>query len=184
MRASFILFIAFSFSLSLQCKAQSDFLILKKNGKTVKSFYPGTEMTFYTGTHYHVGSVESIQRDSVYLIYYDVRTVMTTLGVYVLDTVATYPFSVAYRDITSFQKERKNFDWSSSGATLLGGGVLLSAAGLISWILTKPNTEYHASPQLIIGAAAIAVVGYFIMKNSNKNMKLGKKYTLLYIKIK
>lgn len=184
MRALFILFTLFVFSFALQCNAQSDFLILKKNGKTLKSFYPGTEMNFYTGNHYHVGSVESIQRDSIFLIYYDVKTVMTTLGVYMLDTVATYPFSVAYRDITSFQKERKNFDWSSSGAALLGGGALLSAAGLISWIITKPNTEYHASPQLVIGAAAIAVAGYFLMKTGNKNMKLGKKYTLLYIAIK
>lgn len=183
MRVLLIFCITFSL-FSLQCNAQSDFLILKKNGKTIKSFYPGSEMTFYTSNHYHIGSVESIQKDSVYLIYYDVRTVMTTLGVYMLDTVAKYPFSVAYRDITSFQKERKNFDWGSSGAALLGGGVLLSAAGLISWIFTKPNTEYHASLQLVIGAAAIAATGYFLMKNGKKNIKLGKKYTLLYIKIK
>lgn len=182
MRTLFILF--FAFFLVAKCDAQSDFLILKKKGKAVQSFYPGTQMKFYTSNNYHEGSVTSIERDSVFLIYYDVRQVMTTLGVYILDTVATYPFSVDYRNITSFKKERKNFDWSSSGAVLMGGGVLLATAGLISWIFTKPNTEYYVTPQFIIGAALLAVAGYFIMKGAGKDMELGKKYKLLYIKLK
>jgi hypothetical protein len=182
MRAPFILFMAFF--LSLQCNAQSDLLILRKHSKTVKSFFPGTEMNFYIGNHYHTGSVTSIQRDSIYLIYYDVRHLMTNLGFFMLDTVATYPFSVDYREITSFNKERKNFNWSGSGAALMGGGVLLATAGLVTWILTKPNTQYHASPQFVIAAAAIGAAGYLIMKSGSKNIKLGKKYTLRYIKLK
>lgn len=182
MRTLLILFIAFF--LATECNAQSDLLILKKHDKTVQSFYSGTEMSFYTSNTYHQGSVTSIERDSVFLIYYDIRQMMTRLGVYILDTVATYPFSVDYRDITSFKNERKNFDWGSSGAVLLGGGVLLTTAGLITWIFAKPNTEYYASPQFVVGTAVLAVAGYFIMKNANKNIKLGKKYTLRYIKLK
>lgn len=182
MRNVFILL--FAFFLATECNAQSDLLILRKHNKTVQSFYSGTEMTFYTSNKYHEGSVTSIERDSVFLIYYDIRPMMTRLGVYVLDTVATYPFSVDYRDITSFTKERKNFDWSSSGAVLFGGGVLLTTAGLITWIFAKPNTEYYASPQFVVGTAILAVAGYFLMNNANKNIKLGKKYTLRYIKLK
>jgi hypothetical protein len=182
MRNLLILLIAFF--MTKGCYAQSDFLILKKNQKTVKSFYPGTQMKFYTSNNYHEGSVTSIERDSVFLIYYDVRQVMTTLGVYILDTVATYPFAVDYRDITSFKKERNNFDWGTSGAVLLGGGLLLTTAGLISWIFTKPNTEYYVTPQFVIGAALLAVAGYFIMKSAGKDLKLGKKYSLRYIKLK
>ena len=182
MRTLLVLFVAFF--LVTKCDAQSDLLILKKSGKTVQSFYAGTQMHFFTGAHYHEGSVTAIEKDSVYLVYYDVKQVMTKLGVYMLDTVATYPFAVDYRDITAFKKERKNFDWGASGAVLMGGGLLLTVAGLLTWVFTKPNSEYYASTEFVVGAAVIAVAGYFIAKLANKDIKLGKKYSLLYIKLK
>jgi hypothetical protein len=98
--------------------------------------------------------------------------------------VATYPFAVNYKEIIALGQQKKKFDWSASGGTLFGGGILLTTAGLISWIFAKPNTRYHASPQLVIGAAALAGVGYLLLKTGNKPMKLGKKYTLHYLKLK
>ena len=41
------------------------------------------------------------------LVQYDVRQVPTNLGVYMLDTVAKYYFSVSYKDITSFGRIKK-----------------------------------------------------------------------------
>src|SRR5665213_41502 len=178
MRTLLIFFVAFF--LVTKCNAQSDLLILKKNDKTVQSFYAGTQMHFFTGTHYHEGSVTAVEKDSVYLIYYDVKQMMTTMGFYMLDTVATYPFAVDYRTITALKKERKNFDWGTSGAVLMGGGLLLTAAGLLTWVFTKPNSEYYVSTGFVIGAAAIAVAGYFIAKLATKDIKIGKKYTLRY----
>jgi hypothetical protein len=182
MRFLFILSAAVFFASS--CTAQNDLLILKKNNRTVESFYPASEMDFSTSTRYYEAYVTSIEKDSVFLVQYDVRRVYTNLGVFVLDTVAQYHFGVNYHDIISFGKKRKNFDWNSSGAALFGGGVLLTAAGLVTWIVAKPNTRYYARPQLVIGAAAIAAVGYLLMKSGNKTMVLGKKYTLHYIKMK
>lgn len=182
MRALFILSIIVFYSLS--CTAQSDLLILKKHNRTVQSFFPGSEMIFSTSTRYYEAYVTSIDKDSVFLVQYDIRQVFTNMGVYVLDTIAHYNFGINYHDIKVFGKPRKNFDWNSSGAALFGGGILLTTAGLVTWIFTKPETEYHASPQLVIGAAALAAVGYLLMKTGNKNMKLGKKYTLHYIKVK
>jgi len=182
MRTLLILFMPFF--LVTKCNAQSDLLILKKNNKTVQSFYTGTQMHFYTGDHYHEGSVTAVEKDSVYLVYYDVRQVMTRLGVYMLDTVASYPFAVDFRAITAFKKERTNFDWGTSGAVLMGGGLLLTVAGLLTWVFTKPDSEYYASTKLVVGAAIIAVAGYFIAKLANKDIKLGKKYSLHYIKLK
>jgi hypothetical protein len=182
MRALFILLTAFFFVSA--CAAQNDLLILKKNNRTVESFYPGSEMDFSTNARYYEAFVTSIEKDSVFLVQYDVRRVYTNLGVFVLDTVAQYHFGVNYHDIISFGKNRKNFDWNSSGAALFGGGVLLTTAGLVTWIFAKPNTRYYARPQLVIGAAALAAVGYLLMKSGHKTMVLGKKYTLHYIKMK
>lgn len=182
MRVFFIFLVAVF--LASSCAAQNDLLILKKNNHTVESFFPGSEMDFSTNTRYFEANVSSIEKDSVYLVQYDVRRVYTNLGVFVLDTVAQYHFGINYRDIISFGKKRKNFDWNSSGAALFGGGVLLTTAGLVTWIFAKPNTRYYARPQLVIGAAALGTVGYFLMKAGNKTRKLGKKYTLHYIKMK
>ncbi len=106
------------------------------------------------------------------------------LAVFVLDTVSAYHFAVNYKDIISIGKRHNNFNWNASGATLFGGGILLTTAGLITWIFAKPNTRYYARPQLVIGAALIAAIGYILLKSGNKPMKLGKKYTLHYIKLK
>lgn len=182
MRSLFILSVILSFAIS--CSAQSDLLILKKNYHTVETFFPGSEMAFSTTNRFYKAYVSSIQNDSVFLVQYDVRQIPTTLGVYILDTVATYRFAVNYHDIKSFGKNRTGFDLNSSGAALLGGGILLTTAGLVTWIVTKPSNVYHASPQFVIGAALLAGVGYLLMKTGNKNMKLGKKYSLDYIKVK
>lgn len=184
MRTLSVFFLSIFFS-SL-CAAQSDILILKKNRKTIHTFFPGSEMRFSTGYRYFYGDiyVTSIQRDSVFLIQYDIRQVPTNLGVYVLDTIARYNFGINYKDITGFGKNSKRFDWSASGGALFGGGILLSTVGLGTWIFTKPNTRYHASPGLIIGSAALAGVGYLLLKSHNKEMKLGNKYSLTYLKVK
>jgi hypothetical protein len=168
------------------CAAQNDLLLLKKNNRTVKSFFPGSEIDFSTiSRYYEQAQITGIQKDSVFLVQYDVRQVYSpTLGVFVLDTVATYPFAVNYKEIIALGKNTKKFNWSASGATLFGGGILLTTAGLISWIFAKPNTRYYASPQLVIGAAALTGIGDLLLKTGNKPMKLGKKYTLHYLKLK
>lgn len=182
MRFCFILLTAVLISNS--ARAQNDLLILKKNGRTIESFFPGSEMDFSTGTRYLEGQVTNIKNDSVFLVQYDIKQIYSpNLGVFVIDTVSQYPFAVNYKDIVSFEKKRGSF-LSASGGALFGGGTLLATAGLITWIFAKPNTRYYARPQFVITAAALAGIGYFLMKSGNKTMALGKKYTLHYIKLK
>lgn len=169
---------------SFHTHAQDDLLILKKNNRTVKTFYPGTEIDFSTATRYYEAYVTSVANDSVYLVQYDIRRVMTNVGAIILDTVAQYHFGVNYHDILSLQKKTKNFNWGGSGAALFGGGAVLTVAGLATWIFSKPNTRYYARPAFVIGSAAIATIGYFMMKSNGKTWKLGKKYSLHYIKMK
>lgn len=185
MKRSGILYFCLILLSIASCKAQSDILILKKNLKTIRTFFPGSEINVSTTEGYYYGKVTSINRDSIFLIQYDIRQIPSNLGVYFLDTVASYRFAINYKNITAFNKRYSNkFDWSGSGSALLGGGILLTTVGLSTWIFAKPNTRYYASPYLIGGAAALAGIGYLILKSGTKGMVLGKKYSLEYISVK
>jgi hypothetical protein len=181
MRCVFIIF--FFFFYAGASFAQSDLLILKKNNRKIESFYPGSEIDFSTQERYFEAYITTIKSDSVFLVQYNIQHILTTIGVYVLDTVSEYHFAINYHEIISIGKKRNGFDWNASGAALFGGGTLLTTAGLVTWIFSKPNTRYYARPALVIGAAALAVIGYILMKSGNKKMVLGKKYRLNYIKM-
>ncbi|MEO9021174.1 MAG: hypothetical protein ABI290_03500 [Ginsengibacter sp.] len=178
-----LIILLFTFLSGFSCMAQSDLLVLKKNGKTIQSFYPGTEMHFSTDLRYYEAQITSIRNDSVYLVQYAIRRIPLTSGGVIIDTAGTFHFGINYKDIVSLENERKGFDWAGSGAGLFGGGVVLTTAGLISWILAKPNTRYYARPEFVIAGAAFAAAGYFLMKTGNKRKVIGKKYTLNYISL-
>lgn len=182
----FVLAFIISFALCLSCQAQpSDLMVLKKHSRAVRTFFPGSPITFYTQSRYYDGYVTSISNDSVFLVQYDIKQIPTTLGVYILDTLAAYRSAINYKEITGFGKERnRGFDWAGSGGALLGGGTLLAIVGLGTWIFTKPNTQYYASPYLVGGAAFLAGVGYLLAKSGSKGIELGKKYSLDYIPVK
>lgn len=177
-----ILFVFLFFSSAAQ---PSDILLLKKNNRTFKTFFPGNQITFNTSTGYYSGVIQSIRRDSLFLVQYDIRQIPSSLGFYFLDTVGTYPFSTNYKQIICFGRNNKNnFDWSASGGALFGGGVLLTTVGLGTWLFTKPKSQYYASPYLVGGAAFLAIIGYLLVKSRSKSLILGKKYSLEYIRVK
>lgn len=181
MRSFFLIF--FFFFYAITSFAQNDLLLLKKNGHKIESFYPGIEIDFSNADRYFEAYITAVKNDSVFLVQYNIQRILTSMGVYILDTVSQYHFAMNYHGIISIGKKRKGFDLNASGATLFGGGILLTTAGLITWIFSKPHTRYYASKQLVIGSAALAVIGYFLMNSGNKKMVLGKKYTLNYIKM-
>ncbi|MDQ6901669.1 MAG: hypothetical protein M3139_01500 [Bacteroidota bacterium] len=162
----------------------SDILLLKKNSRTIKTFFPGNQISFNTSTGFFSGLIQSIQKDSLFLVQYDIKRIPTNLGFYFLDTVGTYPFSINYKQITSFGKNKNNFDLSASGGALFGGGVLLTTVGLGTWLFTKPKSQYYASPYLVGGAAFLALVGYLLVKSGSRGLVIGKKYSLEYIRVK
>jgi hypothetical protein len=169
---------------SIESSGQSDLLIFKKNNRTIQSFYPDSKIQFMANDMPHEGYITAIERDSLFLIQYDIRQVYTNLGVYILDTVARYRYAVPFKEITGIIKDRSSFV-GASGVALLGGGILLTTGGLLTWVFAKPNTRYYARPEFVIGAAVAAAVGYAMMKASGSSLqKLGKKYTLTYIHMK
>ena len=160
---------------------QADFLVLKKNEHTIKSFFTGSQVNFLTAYAGYSGQINEIKKDSVFLTEFDIRQVPTNLGVYVLDTVARYHVAFPYKDITAIRNDQRGFNWAASGASLLGGGILLTAIGAGTWIFTKPGTRYHAGTSLVIGSAILGGVGYLLLKSHGNSYTIGKKYLLQYI---
>jgi hypothetical protein len=166
------------------CLAQTDFIVLKKNDRTLKTMFAGEEVSFTTSLRYYSGRIDAVEKDSLYLLEYDVRQIPTNLGVYILDTVATYRSGIYYRDILKIQNKKRGFNLAASGASLLGGGILLTTIGLGTWLFTKEGDQYHASPKLVIGSALLGAAGYVLLKTNGNNYTIGKKYQLQYIRTK
>lgn len=175
----FIILILFS---SIADAQYSDFLLLKKNNKTIKSFYSGVNIELITKSGvYKNGTINKIQNDSIFLQEFLVNRSMTSMGFYVIDTLGSFHYSYHYKDILSIIKKSKdNFDWSASGAALLGGGMLLTVASGIVYLADRDKF----SPQLLVAGAGLGVIGYFMSKIKPKNVVIGKRnYRLEYIKM-
>jgi hypothetical protein len=163
----------------------SDFIVVKKNQHTVKTFFAGSNISFETGSGYYSGEITSINKDSLFINQYDIRQIPTNLGIYVVDTVATYRLAFNYKDILKIERQKKRgFDWTSSGGNLLGGGILITAVGLGSWLFTKTGAESRASPALVISGVALAGAGYLLLRSNSAGYTIGKKYQLQYISVK
>ena len=166
--------------LPLASEAQSpDFIILKKNSKTIRNYYPGINIQFVsTGGVYRDALITEIKNDSIYLQEFLVRRLPTVYGTYINDTAGSFRYTYHYNEIKSFgKKEKKGFNAAGSGAALLGGGILLTLASGISYIADKEKF----SPGLLGASVALGGLGYLMTTTGKKAIVIGRKYTLKYM---
>lgn len=159
----------------------SDFIILKKKDKTIRSYYAGTQIEFVsTGGAYRNALITGIRNDSIFLQEFLVRQVQTALGFYVTDTAGSFHYAYNYREIASIGKKQKGFNVNASGASLFGGGVVLTLASGVVYLVDRKKF----SPGLLIASAALGTAGYFLMKSGSKGIVIGKKnYRLEYMQM-
>lgn len=158
----------------------SDVILLKQHKKTVKRYFSGTDIDLTTNTGVYLSAqIVKIKRDSLFLRQFDIRRVPTQLGVFILDTVATYYYQYHYNQVKAIGKTGRRFNLSGSGASLLGGGILISIASGVVFLVDRDKF----SPALLIASASLATVGYVMSKTSGKGMMIGKKYSLVYLGI-
>lgn len=168
------------FSATAANAQQADFIVLKKNRKTVQNFFSGTQIEFvaYNGA-YRNALITAIKNDSLYLQEFIVYRMPTTLGTYVLDTSGSYRYVYHYNQIKSFGKPQKGFNVGGSGAALLGGGALLVLASGVSYLIDKDQF----SPELLGAAVGLSAIGYVMNKAAAKRIVIGKKYKIQYISL-
>lgn len=174
-----LIFIILCFISGITKAQTADFIILKKKNKTVKIFYKGSNIEFVTTSGvYRNALINNIKNDSIFLQEFLITRRPTTLGFFVIDTLGSFRYSYNYKEIYHFGQENKKFNFAGSGATLLGGGTLLTLASGVVYLADNKNF----SPTLLAAGLGIAAVGYFMSKGSNKGITIGKKhYRLQYM---
>ncbi len=95
-----LLFLLSSFSITVLTFAQqADFIVLKKNQRTIRTLFAVSSVSFNTATGTYTGRINKIERDSLFVVQYDIRKVFTNLGVYITDTIASIQTAFYYKDV-------------------------------------------------------------------------------------
>ncbi len=159
----------------------ADFLQLKKNDKTITSFYSGMNIAFTSESGSFINAlINGIKNDTLYLQEFIVRYQPTNFGTYIIDTVGSYRYKYHYNQIIAIgRKENTNFNVRGSGAALLGGGAVLTLASGIIYVADRKKF----SVPLLLASVGLGTLGYFMAKGSKHGgaYVLGKKYKLVYM---
>lgn len=173
-------YFAFLFLISVECFSQpSDFIILKKKGKTIHSYYAGTSIEFITKSGaYRNGLINKIKNDTLYIQEFLVRQIPTTLGTYILDTAGSFRYAYHYNQLHSFGPKKQKFNLKGSGASLIGGGILLILGSSVVYLADRDKF----SPELLGAAVALTGLGYLLNHSGSKGIIVGKKgYVIAYM---
>lgn len=176
MKIFLLLFILFTAKAHSQL---ADFIQLKKKGKIIQTFYAGSSIEFTTASGSHISAlINGIKNDSLYLQEFIMAYIPTLAGTYILDTTGSYHYKFNYHQINAIgAKPKHGFNFKSSGASLFGGGVLISLA---SGVIYLADRKKFSAP-LLIAAVGLGTLGYIWARGGNKSFIIGKKYTLAYI---
>lgn len=158
-----------------------DFFLLKKpSGKTVKSFYAGTYISFITNKkENYSGYIKKVAKDSVWIEYQEIFRSMTGIGSIILDTMTFEARRFAVKDIAYIEKEAKGFQQAVPAALLKIGGAGYILLHTVNGLIQKDNI----SVRNISIAAAAYLAGVLLNKLRKDYYYIGKRYRLHYISL-
>ena len=158
----------------------ADLIFLKKGHRNIATYFAGSNIAFTTQEgNYIEATITAIKNDTLFLRQFVVRQVPTQLGVYVLDTLTSYRYQYDYRQIKTIHKAGPNFNLAASGASLLGGGIVIALA---SGVVYLADRNKFSAPLMYTGAG-LALLGYGLSRLNTDQLHIGKKYTLTYLKV-
>jgi hypothetical protein len=175
----YLLILLFPISLAGQ---QSDILLLQKNHRSIRQFFPGTTITFFTTEHMGVSAViDYISRDSLFLLQYDVKMVPNIFGTLSPDTLAVYKLQFSLKNIYSFPADPRKFAFVTNGNLFMLGGSAYLVLNLVNTLREgDPPFGKDNLPNIIGGVTAFAF-GFLLHKTQVTEYRLGKKYSLKYL---
>jgi hypothetical protein len=157
----------------------SDMILLKKkNGKTAATYFKGSYITF-TDAHHTVtsGVIHKIDKDSLYIQFFDVRRKYNMWYTSVADTITSWLNRYHYREIQSIAKESASFEFIRNGTLFMVGGTGYAILHLINAAIQQEQVSGKA----LAIAGSVALTGYVMHKLRKKKYVIGKTYSLAYI---
>jgi len=160
-----------------------DFVLVQKNGRTVKNFFKGANVRFATvGGKWYDARIEKISNDSIFFKEVIIQQVGTSFGVARLDTMTTYMQKVHYRDIVAIPRRKESFSYVKNGTLFMLGGAGYAALNLINSASQAYAPFGRDNLPLLGTAAGVFLVGKVLKKTHRYYLPIGKKYTLRYIR--
>jgi hypothetical protein len=143
-----------------QLSAQTDLLILQKNGANIQSFSAGMEINLETIYHqWFDGMITAIRHDSLF--------------------INGFPFH--YKEIEALRIPRKK--WHSKGVghflMIAGGGVLF--LGAVNGLYRGDPARSWYTATSFITAGSLLLAGYLLSAWPYRSYPLGKTYSLQYL---
>jgi hypothetical protein len=171
-----LLLLLIPFSLLSQ---HGDILLLQKKHKTIRTWFTGSNIEFYTADHDAISaSIDSVKNDTIYLGQYEVRLKTNAYGTTLRDTIFKYKLVFALSDIYSVPAKRKS-------SNVLGSGLLFTVAGAGYLTLNIINTLAEGEkifaddniPRLVLGGSLLAAGAIQrMLHHQRQEIRIGKKY--------
>lgn len=142
--------------------AQTDVLVLKKNGSNLKIYATGQYFMMETVYgQWLEGNITAMRHDSIFL--------------------NGAPFH--YKEIKTVRFERTKLNYTTDGFLLMlaGSGVLV--LGGVNGLYRHDAAKDWYTPTSFITAGAMLVGGFFLLRARFRKFTLGKKYTLQYLEL-
>jgi hypothetical protein len=159
--------------------------VRRKNGRSIKTFYAGSSISFLTITGTPVqGSIVTLRKDSIYLHTYATRVVPTYLGVTVVDTFARRIERIHYRDIGRievFSRKRGIYGRLGTYAAVGGGGYIF--LNVFNGLTQKENITDKDNLRSLTAPAVVAVSGILASKLFKEVTFTKKRHRIVYISL-
>jgi hypothetical protein len=157
------IFITTLFLIPLICLAQTDVLILQKDGRNLKTFAPGMYLMMHTiYDQWLEGNITDMRNDSVF--------------------INDIPFHV--REIDALRDNFSKLNLMTGGTIFIIAGVGVLALNVINGLYTNEPAGQWVKLSGWITAGVFIVAGVLMKRAKYKNYPIGKKYTLHYLNLR
>jgi hypothetical protein len=145
------------------CLAQTDVLLLQKNGRNIKTYAPGMPIMIHTVyDQWLEGTLTDLRNDSLY--------------------INNIPFHV--HEIDAVRENFSKLHLQSAGTILIIAGTGVLALNVINGIYTNEPAGSWIKPSGWITAGALILAGILMKSARFKSYPIGKKYTLHYLNLR
>src|SRR5215218_2915444 len=180
------LLLLFCFLIALQnLSAQSpDYIaVRKKNGRTIKNFYAGSQILFQTNNGSYVqGPIKMIRNDTIFILLYDIRSFATNFGTLVRDTISVQTLAVNYKEIKRIGLSiRRNFLQRTVSPLLMIGGAGYFTLNLLNGTFFSSSVTSEEKLRTAGIAAGLFGIGYLINRLFSSDGFSKAKHKIVYV---